>query len=149
MADFTENNLSGTDMKKAYQFVRTYEGKVKSQYGTFNFDSQEINGFCQEHDIKKKENRNTRVTDNYFWFETRNAKGVNYSAHHFLRHIRNAMAHGNFKKARGKKTFYTLEDYTEKGKQTMGGKINADIFWKYLNTVLHSSQEIDNEINFK
>ena len=41
-----------------------------------------------------------------------------------------------------------LEDYNKKGLQTMCGKINADLFWKYLNLILHSSSLVDKNINF-
>jgi hypothetical protein len=59
------------------------------------------------------------------------------------------MAHGNFKKGRSKKAFYTLEDYNKNKEKTMYGKINADLFWKYLNMILHTSPFISNTINFK
>ena len=70
-------------------------------------------------------------------------------AHNFLRHVRNAIAHGNFKKVRGKKPFYIIEDYNKNGVQTMFGKIHTDIFWEYLNIVLHTSQAINKNITFK
>ena len=119
--------------------------------GTFDFENEEIKRFCLEYRIKKKEKRNTKSTDNYFWFDTIKIKGAqnNDFAHNLLRHIRNAMAHGNFKKGRSKKAFYTLEDYNKNKEKTMYGKINADLFWKYLNMILHTSPFISNTINFK
>ena len=151
MANFPVNKLSEDDIRKAYRFIYLFEKEVHSKYGTFDFGNESIELFCQEHRIKKKEKRNTKSTDNYFWFDTVKTKGAikNDFAHNFLRHIRNAMAHGNFSKGRSKKAFYTLEDYNKNKGRTMYGRISADLFWKYLNIVLHSSPLIDNNINFK
>ena len=152
MADFSINKLSENDIKKAYQFIYVFEKEIHSRYGTFDFENQALLRFCQEYQIKKKEKRNTKSTDNYFWFNTVKPKDApnNDYAHNLLRHIRNTMAHGNFKKGRSKKCFYTFEDYNKRtGQQTMYGKINADLFWKFLNILLHTSPFIDNNINFK
>ena len=150
MANFSINKLSEEDIKKAYRFIYIFEKEVYNKYGTFNFESQEIKHFCREYGMNKKVKRNTKLSNNYFWFDTRKVKGAQNSdyAHNLLRHIRNAMAHGNFKKERNKKAFYILEDYDKNNNQTMYGQMSADIFWKYLNIVLHSSPMIDNNIKF-
>lgn len=150
MNNHSINKLSNEDIKKAYQFLYYYEKDIGSKYGTFDFDNQKIISFCQENKISRKVKRNTKPTENYFWFDTIKIKGAqkNDYAHNLLRHIRNAIAHGNFKKVRSKKPFYILEDYNKNKGLTMYGKINADFFWKYLNIVLHTSQLIDNKINF-
>lgn len=151
MAKFPVNKLSENDIKKAYRFIYVFEKEIHEKYGTFDFENEEIKRFCLEYRIKKKEKRNTKSTDNFFWFDTIKIKGAqnNDFAHNLLRHIRNAMAHGNFKKGRSKKAFYTLEDYNKNKEKTMYGKINADLFWKYLNMILHTSPFISNTINFK
>lgn len=150
MAGFTVNKLSEDDIKKAYRFIYIFEKEVCSKYGSFDFNSQDINEYCQRHRINKKVTRTTKPTDNYFWFDTKKIKGAKNSdfAHNFLRHIRNAMAHGNFKKLRSRKAYYTFEDYNKNNIQTMYGKISADSFWKYLNVILHSSPFVNNNINF-
>lgn len=150
MANIPIHNLSKDDMQKAYAFIYLFEKEIKPQYGTFDFENHEIDLFCKENGIKKKERRNTKATENYFWFKSEKKGKVNDIAYNLLRHIRNAMAHGNFKKEKGQKSFYILEDYSVKThKRTMYGKIDAALFWDYLNIVAHSSQLIDNEINFK
>ena len=66
MANFTVNKLSEDDIKKAYRFIYIFEKEVRSRYGSFDFENQSLLRFCQEHQIKKKEKRNTKSTDNYF-----------------------------------------------------------------------------------
>lgn len=149
MANFSINKLSEEDIKRAYRFIYIFEKEVSNKFGTFDFENEEIEQFCNEHRIFKKTRRDTKPTDNYFWFNAKKPKNVrdNDIAHNLLRRIRNAMAHGNFKKERSKKAFYVLEDFDKNNKKTMYGRINADIFWDYLNIVLHSSPLIDDRIN--
>ena len=130
MANFTVNKLSEDDIKKAYRFIYIFEKELNSRYGSFDFNSQAIKEFCKENKINKKVTRTTKPTDNYFWFDTKKLKGTQNSdfAHNFLYHIRNAMAHCNFKKVRGRKAYYTFEDYNKNKVQTMYGKISADLF---------------------
>lgn len=151
MNDFSINKLSKDDIGKAYRFIYIFEKEVKSRYGEFDFSSEDIDKFCHEYKIKKKEKRTTKLTENYFWFDTQKAKGVqnNDFAHNLLRHIRNTMAHGNFKKVRDRKAYYIFEDYNKNNTQTMFGKISVDLFWKFLNIVLHSSPLVNRDINFK
>lgn len=150
MANIPMHNLSKKDMQKAYGFIQIFEKEIMPQYGTFNFSNQAIDLFCEENGLKKKEKRNTKATENYFWFKSEKRGKVNDVACNLLRHIRNAMAHGNFKKEKGHKSFYILEDYSVKThERTMYGKIDAALFWEYLNIVVHSSQLIDDNINFK
>ncbi|MBQ3623161.1 MAG: hypothetical protein IJA04_05600 [Bacteroidaceae bacterium] len=151
MANFPINKLSEDDINKAYRFIYLFEKEIHSKYGTFNFNDKSIEYFCKQYKINKKVKRNSKPSDNYFWFDTVKITGApkNDFAHNLLRHIRNAMSHGNFKKGKSKKAFYTFEDYNKTGTQTMYGKINADLFWKYLNIVLHTSPLIDKKINFK
>ena len=115
MTDLSINKLSEKDMINAYRFIYIFENEVYPNYGTFDFNSPEINNFCQEHRIKKKDKRNSKPSDNYFWFDSIKIQGAlnNDYAHNFLRHVRNAIAHGNFKKVRGKKPFYIIEDYNK------------------------------------
>lgn len=151
MADFTINKLSEADINKAYRFIYIFEKEIYSKYGSFDFNSPDIQKFCHDYKVKKKVTRTTKPTENYFWFDTTRIKGMPMSdyAHNLLRHIRNAMAHGNFKKVRSRKAFYTFEDYNNNNVQTMYGKIEANLFWEYLNIVLHTSPLIDDKINFK
>lgn len=150
MANFSINKLSEKDIKKSYIFICLFEKELRTKYGSFDFNNIAVSSFCKENKIEKKVKRNTKPTENYFWFDTSKIKGFpnNDFAHNLLRHIRNTMAHGNFRKERGKKSYYILEDYNKNGEQTMYGRIKTDLFWKYLNLVLHSSPLVDKNINF-
>ena len=107
MTKFSVNKLSENDIKKAYRFIYVFEKEIHEKYGTFDFENEEIKRFCLEYRIKKKEKRNTKSTDNYFWFDTIKIKGAqnNDFAHNLLRHIRNAMLMEISKKEEAKRHF--------------------------------------------
>lgn len=150
MANLSINKLSERDIKRSYTFIYVFEKILNSKYGTFDFDNLAVTKFCQTNHIDKKVRRNTKPTENYFWFDTKKVNGNQNKdfAHNLLRHIRNAMAHGNFKKERSRKSYYILEDYNTKGVQTMYGKIKAELFWQYISLIIHSSPHIDANVNY-
>ena len=62
---------------------------------------------------------------------------INDMAHHFLRHLRNAIAHGNIKK---EKKMIIVDDYSTTQKQTMYGQLHINLFWQFLQIVQDSRQ---------
>lgn len=138
MADFSINKLSENDIKKAYQFIYVFEKEIHSRYGTFDFENQALLRFCQEYQIKKKEKRNTKSTDNYFWFNTVKPKDApnNDYAHNLLRHIRNAFAHGGLIK---EKNVFVIEDKYQ-GKITAYGRINHKLLFLLIDKIVRSKK---------
>ena len=91
-----KNNLSKEDIFRFYNFVCDYEVNIKTDYGRFHFDDSKFTAFCKKNGIepKKKPKNRENALPNSLWFNSYVKKGVNDRAHHLLRHIRNAFAHG-------------------------------------------------------
>jgi hypothetical protein len=144
------NKLSKKDIEILYSYIYVYHKYISNYYGTFNYNAQEVKKFCLNNDIKKKEYKNTKTKYNYFWFSTYqdNKTKVNDIACHLLRHVRNSIAHVRFIKKRNKQAYYILDDYDNNGIHTMHGVIRVDLFWDFINIILHTSPNIDKDIHF-
>lgn len=121
-----------------YLFLYEYETIIKGQYSSYHWDNQELLSFCSRNGIGLKVRSNTKKVSNYFWFETftDSGTGVNDIAHHWMRHIRNSIAHGNVQKMKGLRPYYVFDDYKKAGtKHTAHGVIQCDLFWKMLEKV--------------
>ena len=130
--------LNKDDKVQCIDFLFRYETEIKNDYGCYNWESSEINNFCTKAGIIKKTYRN-KNHHYYFWFDTKekmtSAGKVNDQASHFLRHIRNAIAHGNIQK---ENSLIKVKDYNINGKQTMQGQLPIELFWSFIEVVEHS-----------
>lgn len=129
--------ISQKDKLRLFDFLLEYSNTIEHNYSRYNWNDQRLIEFCHANSIDRKINKNSRQTDNCFWFETKGRNGINDIAHHFMRHIRNAIAHGNieyvFKK--GGNSFFIFKDFNKHGTQTMYGKIRTDLFWNYISVI--------------
>ncbi len=129
--------LNQEEKVKCYEFILQYESEIKHNYGNYNWDSPVINNYCNRLTINKKTKRGEQKSHYYFWFDTNKKGNINDFAHHFLRHIRNAMAHGNIKK---EKKMIKVSDYNTNQKETMKGQLPASHFFEFLNTVVSTKR---------
>lgn len=108
---------------------------IKNKYGNYNLNDTKLIAFCATNHIALKNKRSKLPY--LFWFSTHQDKRtkINDKAHHLMRHIRNAFAHGLIKKE-GKN--FTFQDYSTIGTQTMGGHIRCDLFWAMLDLLKHT-----------
>lgn len=132
MAKEKTSKLNQKEKISAIDFLFTYENDISSEYGQYNWDDKSIINFCTQNNIKRKGNRKEKYGD-FFWFNTKqfeiNGVKINDKAHHFLRHIRNAIAHGNIRKKK-----MIVDDYKD-SKQTMHGEIPYKLFWEFIEIV--------------
>ena len=129
------NNLSKEEINSFYDFVCDYELNIKNKYGNYNLNDTKLIAFCATNHIALKNKRSKLPY--LFWFSTHQDKRtkINDKAHHLMRHIRNAFAHGLIKKE-GKN--FTFQDYSTIGTQTMGGHIRCVLFWAMLDLLKHT-----------
>ena len=120
------NNLSKEEINSFYDFVCDYELNIKNKYGNYNLNDTKLIAFCATNHIALKNKRSKLPY--LFWFSTHQDKRtkINDKAHHLMRHIRNAFAHGLIKKE-GKSI-----------SNTMGGHIRCDLFWAMLDLLKHT-----------
>lgn len=125
--------LSHSDIEKLYDFLLFFEKVAVPNYGNFNWNWVKSNTYITDNDIQIKcEYKNHKT--NYFRFKTYQIKGINDYAYHFMRHVRNAFAHGNIQK--GKVNTFFINDYKKKKdgtlELTMSATIQANYFWTIL-----------------
>ncbi len=118
-----------------YSYI--YSKHIESMFGHFDWDNEEFIHFCKVNKIQKKGNKTGGKNENHFWFNASKPNGskINDFAHHFLRHIRNAFAHGLIEvsyNGKNRHKFYTLKDFEHHGEQSMGGHIRSDLLWKMM-----------------
>ena len=119
------NTLSDKEIVYFYKLLYRYEKIICKNPKGFKYNK--IKKFVKEHSI------NLDYTNPVKEHEEKNK--IIFTQHIsvcacFIRHIRNAFAHGSIKK---EKNFYTIIDYDKKyKKQTMYGKINKELLPKLI-----------------
>ena len=137
MAAHNTSKLSKDDKQFAMDYLFTFEKDIRLEYGHYDWNDKSLTSFCTENHIKPKVKRNAKNWNYYFWFDTKQDKDrVNDTAHHFLRHIRNAIAHGNIKK---ENKMMIVDDFHNQ-RQTMHGQIPCTTFWKFLSIVQNTKK---------
>ena len=132
------NNLQNKHIVAFYEFLCEYEKNIKNEYGSFDFKNQQFQRFCTTNKIDPKNKKSS--LPNKFWFTSRQdpKTKVNDVAHHLLRHIRNAFAHGL---VRRKGKYIILEDYNRNGNQSMCGKIHESLIWQFIETLKQTKKQ--------
>lgn len=140
-------NLNETDLIDFGKFIYIYEQHIRNNFGMFKWNAETFTQFCKSNKIQPKGNRIIREQHNHFWFSANKTKDKhsNDVAHHFLRHIRNAYAHGNIKVVKEGKTkskYYLIQDFDVKknksSEQTMQGKIRDVLLWEMINILYNT-----------
>ena len=134
------NKLSQNNILFLYEYLFQYTNLYEKSYGNFNWNDDTISTYCKHNHIEKKGRKGKKYDNDFFWFETQSIKGKgNDIAFHFLRHIRNAFAHANIRKERRKnKSYFIIDDYNKKNKQTMHGEIKENLFFQLLEIIINT-----------
>lgn len=116
---------------RLFDYLTHFEKNIKNNRGHYDLRNNQLQTFINENDISfcshKAKGIDTKEHDAYFQYEYK-YEGMD-KAHDLMRHIRNAIAHGNIVKKKG---CFWLNDYNQNGTQTLEAKIPADIFWDFL-----------------
>lgn len=129
--------MSKQDRDDFARFCYIYNHQIEKKFGEFDWDDPGFVYFCSVNKIQRKGNKNGGKKENHFWFNASKPDGVevNDFAHHFMRHIRNAFAHGLIEisyKGRRRQKYYILKDYERHGEQSMLGFIRSDFLWEMI-----------------
>lgn len=112
-----------------FDYLTRFEKKIKNNRGHYDLSNNQLQTFINENDIAfcsyQAKGIKAKEHNAYFQYEYQAAN----KAHDLMRHIRNAIAHGNITKKDG---YFWLTDYTTKGTKTLEAKIPTDIFWDFL-----------------
>lgn len=114
---------------RLFDYLTRFEKKIKNNRGHYDLSNNQLQTFINENDIAfcSYQAKGTKIKEHnaYFQYEYQAAN----KAHDLMRHIRNAIAHGNITKKDG---YFWLTDYTTKGTKTLDAKIKTDVFWNFL-----------------
>ena len=128
--------IAKEDKVKCFDFLSEFENTIKQNFGLYNINDKHLCRFLDDNKIflgkiNKKDNAKALKSKYYIVFEkTKQRKKDNDVAHHLLRHIRNAIAHGHIIK--GGKNKFCIKDIKESGNLTMKGNIGKREFFLLL-----------------
>lgn len=124
--------LNNNEKVKLFNYLTHFEHEIKKNRERYNLSNNQLQVFINDNDIAfcshTAKGIDTKEHDAYFQYEYR-YKSMD-KAYDLMRHIRNAIAHGNITKKDG---YFWLTDYTTKGTKTLDAKIKTDVFWNFLN----------------
>ena len=134
--------LAHPDLVEFGQYIYLFKQSIGENYGRFDWDDINFKNLCKKHKIQPKGTRLIKEKHNHFWFSANKTNKGNDIAHHFLRHIRNAFAHGNItiiKDGKSKTKYFLIQDFDIKNDgtvtQTMQGRIRYDLLWMMITTL--------------
>lgn len=114
---------------RLFDYLTRFEKKIKNNRGHYDLSNNQLQTFINENDIAfcsyQAKGIKAKEHNAYFQYEYQVAN----KAHDLMRHIRNAIAHGNITKKDG---YFWLTDYTTKGTKTLDAKIKTNVFWNFL-----------------
>ena len=140
------NKLSNPNKIKLYDYLCLLERELKNTFGEFNVDDNTLCTFLENNSILLGSctATNEKKKGMYKFFllgdlrkpdKFKDIPGNDYAYLH-LKHLRNAIAHGNVTAIN--KLNFRLEDYSEKGVISAKGKINCKLFFGLIDALLNT-----------
>lgn len=131
------NWLTRQDREDFARYLNIFAKDISPFFGAFNWDDPNFIQFCHQNKLMPKGKKNAKKQMNHFWFNASKPTGhiTNDTAHHLLRHIRNAFSHGLIElryEGRQRRKFYLLKDFDKNNQQSMQGYIRSDLFWEMI-----------------
>lgn len=121
-----EEEISIDEKAKRYDFIVRYAKEIEGHCGEYNWENEELQSFIKEHQIQCSFYRAKGQQKALLYCLVQYGKDKVYD---LLRHIRNAMAHGNVDVIDGN---VILKDFSNKETQTLDMSISENIFWEFV-----------------
>ena len=122
--------ISKKEKVQLFDYLNHYENNVKMNHGHYDLNNNQLQAFINANDITfcshKSIGTNAKKHAAYFRYQYTSTD----KAHDLMRHIRNAIAHGNIEKRQG---YFLLKDFNSYGTKTLDAKIKTGVFWNFLN----------------
>ena len=140
------NKLSNPNKIMLYDYLCLLERELKNTFGEFNVEDNSLCTFLEKNSILLGSctATNEKNKGKYKFFVLSNLRkpdkfkdisGNDYAYLH-LKHLRNAIAHGNVTAIN--KSNFRLEDYSETGDISAEGKINCKLFFELIDALLNT-----------
>ena len=138
------NKLSNTNKIKLYTYLCQLEMDLKGTFGKFNIKDPKFNNFLEQEKLLlgSLTEKNDQKMGNYKYFLLSNLrkpdkfKYIAGNDHAFLhlKHIRNAIAHGNVTSTN--KLNFDIKDYSEQGHLSAKGKLKSELLYRLIEELL-------------
>lgn len=121
--------INNKEKVKLFDYLTLFEHEIKNNHGHYDLNDNQLQTFINENDIAfcSYQAKGTKTKEHKAYFQYKYT--TTNKAYDLMRHIRNAIAHGNVIKKDG---YFWLTDYTNKGTKTLDAKIKTDVFWIFL-----------------
>ena len=122
--------ISKQEKVQLFDYLKHYENDIKANYGHYDLNDAQLQTFIDTNDIAfcSHKSKGAKAKQHAAYF--RYGYNTTDKAHDLMRHIRNAIAHGNIEKQQG---CFLLKDYNNYGTMTLDAKIKTNVFWNFLN----------------
>ena len=138
------NKLSNPNKIKLYTYLCQLEVELKGSFGMFNIKDPNLNNFLEQEKLLlgRMSDKNEQKIGNYKYFLLSNLRkpdkfpniaGNDYAFLH-LKHIRNAIAHGNVISTN--KSNFDIKDYSEQGNLSAKGKLKSELLYRLIEELL-------------
>lgn len=139
------SKLSQQDKIWAFNFLTQYENEIKRYAGQFHIEDNVVVRFIDENDVYlrsfcQKSKKQAVHHRNFCIYDQRRNSKVSGSdkAHHFLRHIRNCIAHGLIRKERGQ--IFVLHDLDKNSRESMMGRFKVPILQQFIQILIQTKR---------
>lgn len=140
------NKLSNPNKIKLYTYLCQLEMDLKGTFGKFNIKDPKFNNFLEQEKLLlgSLTEKNDQKMGNYKYFLLSNLRkpdkfkdvaGNDYAFLH-LKHIRNAIAHGNVTSTN--KLNFDIKDFSEGGSLSVKGKLKCELFYRLIEELLNT-----------
>ena len=140
------NKLSNHNKIKLYTYLCQLEVDLKDSFGIFNIKDPKLNKFLEQERLLlgSMTEKNEQEIGNYKYFLLSNLrkpdkfKDIVGNDHVFLhlKHIRNAIAHGNVISTN--RSNFDIKDYSEQGNLSAKGKLKSELLYRLIEELLET-----------
>ena len=140
------NKLSNHNKIKLYTYLCQLEVDLKDSFGIFNIKDPKLNKFLEQEKLLlgSMTEKNEQEIGNYKYFLLSNLrkqdkfKDIVGNDHVFLhlKHIRNAIAHGNVISTN--RSNFDIKDYSEQGNLSAKGKLKSELLYRLIEELLET-----------
>lgn len=140
------NKLSNHNKIKLYTYLCQLEVDLKDSFGIFNIKDPKLNKFLEQEKLLlgSMTEKNEQEIGNCKYFLLSNLrkpdkfKDIVGNDHVFLhlKHIRNAIAHGNVISTN--RSNFDIKDYSEQGNLSAKGKLKSELLYRLIEELLET-----------
>ena len=138
------NKLSNPNKIKLYTYLCQLEVELKGSFGIFNIKDPNLNNFLEQEKLLlgSMSDKNEQKIGNYKYFllsnlrkpdKFKNIAGNDYAFLH-LKHIRNAIAHGNVISTN--RSNFDIKDYSEQGNLSAKRMLKSELLYRLIEELL-------------